>query len=85
MAIAKTEGLLPKLSEESLWQELRSSRHTTPIMREWMPWLMEWLMRQGCLTKLHCFQCESGRLSVDSDVLDEAVSEGIKTGALTIL
>ncbi len=33
VAIARVPGFLPVLSEESLWQELRGERFTTPLLR----------------------------------------------------
>ena len=41
VAVAKTEGLLPALSTEALWQELTSPRYTTPVLRDWIGWLEE--------------------------------------------
>ena len=55
--MAKVPGLILALSEESLWQELRSDRYTTPILRAWVPWLLERLKEDGGLA-----EADGGRL-----------------------
>src|SRR5260370_3349795 len=36
--VTRVPGFLKSISEEALWQELTSTRYTTPILRSWMPW-----------------------------------------------
>jgi hypothetical protein len=75
---------MPCVTEESLWQKLRSPLFTTPLLREWVPWLMQNLIADGLLIKLPSFQCNPGLLTVDNAGLDELVSRGVGTGALNI-
>jgi len=84
LAIAKYPGLLPVVSDESLWQELRSERHTTPLLRSWVPWLKEQMLEESYLDKCECFQCEAGCVSIDHGGLDDLVTEGIKSGNLRV-
>jgi hypothetical protein len=58
--------------------------YTTPLLREWMPWLMQNLIADGLLVKLPSFQCNPGMLTVDDTGLDALVSRGVGTGALKI-
>jgi hypothetical protein len=84
LAVAKQDGLLVRLSEQSLWAELRNPRFTTPILRSWMPWLMKSLLDSDHLRRLKCFGCESAILTAGNLDLDDAVMRGLKTGKLRI-
>jgi hypothetical protein len=84
LAVAKREGLILSLSEESLWQALRSDKYTTPILREWTPWLMQELLSRGYVARLRMAGCQVGLLVVGDEGLDELVTEGIRTGALAM-
>lgn len=84
LCLARQDGLMPKLSELALWQELRSERYTTPILRSWVPWLMQALEEQELLKRLKCFGCDSAVLSADTEALDTLVSEGVRNGSLTM-
>ena len=44
LCISRRDGFMPVLTEETVWQELQSERFTTPLLREWMPWLY-WEMK----------------------------------------
>jgi hypothetical protein len=84
LAVVKDPWLMPCVTEESLWQKLRSPLYTTPLLREWMPWLMQNLISDSLLVKLPAFQCNPGMLTVDDTGLDALVSRGVGTGALKI-
>ena len=84
LAVVKDPRLMPCVTEESLWQKLRSPLYTTPLLREWMPWLMQNLIADALLVKLPAFQCNPGLLTVDDEGLDTLVSRGVGTGALSI-
>jgi hypothetical protein len=84
LAVVKDPRLMPCVTEESLWQKLRSPLYTTPLLREWMPWLMQNLVADSLLVKLPAFQCNPGLLTVDDAGLDTLVSRGVGTGALSI-
>ena len=84
LAVVKDPRFMSCITEESLWQKLRSPMYTTPLLREWMPWLMGNLVADGLLMKLPAFQCQPGLLTVDDAGLDTYVSRGVGTGALSI-
>lgn len=84
LAVVKDPRLMASISEDSLWQKLRSSVYTTPLLREWMPWLMLNLVADSLLVKLPAFQCHPGLLTVDDAGLDTLVALGVRTGALPI-
>jgi|GEM_PF-6456683 len=84
LAVVKDAWLMPCVTEDSLWQKLRSPRYTTPLLREWMPWLMQNLVDEGLLEKLPAFQCQPGMLTADDSHLDALVTRGVGIGALKI-
>lgn len=84
MARLKDPRLTPSLTEEVLWSQLRSNRFTTPLLKEWVPWLMQAMLADGKLEKLPAFQCQPGLLTLDDPGLDELVSRGITEGHLKI-
>ena len=80
----KDPRLTPSLTEDVLWSQLRSNRFTTPLLKEWVPWLMQAMLTAGQLEKLPAFQCQPGFLTIDDTGLDEMVSRGITEGHLHI-
>jgi hypothetical protein len=84
LCVAQVEGLLPVLSEETLWQALRSGRFSTPLLRGWAPWLMGRMLETGLLAGLEQAGCHAGLLRADADALDRLVSEGVRDGHLEI-
>jgi hypothetical protein len=80
----KDPRLLPCVTDEALWAQLRSSRFTTPLLREWVPWLKEAMLHEGALEKLPAFQCQPGILAIDDGGLDGIVSRGITEGRLIV-
>jgi hypothetical protein len=84
LCLAKREGFLPVLTDEALWQYLQSDQFTTPLLREWIPWLRQRITEREVLVELSQSGCQAGLVSADSGTLDELVSEGIKEGHLAI-
>lgn len=84
LCLARRDGFLPVLTEESLWQQLRGEPFTTPLLREWTPWLYRTMKERGLLTELTQRGCQAGLLHADSDALDALVCEGIQKGQLAI-
>ena len=77
VAISKKKGLLTCMDEAALWQELRSERFSTPLLRAWAPYMVEQLKERGLLEPLEGFGCEAGMLTADSNDLDQIVTEGL--------
>jgi hypothetical protein len=82
--LAQREDFLPVLTEQSLWQRLQSTSFTTPLLRDWTPWLYRRMKGRQLLVELTQSGCQAGLLAADSDALDELVSEGIRLGHLSI-
>jgi hypothetical protein len=82
--VSKEPGFLPILTPEALWEELNDTRFTTPILREWMPYLEARLREKSLLEEAWCFRCNAGWLSASSHNLDQIVSEGLQTGQISI-
>lgn len=83
-AVLKHDALLPALTPEAVWNALSSRQFTTPVLREWVPWLMQQMKSEGNLVELPAFQCRPGLLRLDDAGLDELVTRGLKQGDLTI-
>lgn len=84
LAIAKMPGLLPTLSDEALYQEFKSERYTTPLIRDFIPWIKKQLLTDRKLQPLTCFQCEAAVLYLPEQDLDELVESGVTFGHLEI-
>jgi hypothetical protein len=84
MFIARTPGLLLSLAEEALWQELNTTRFTTPLLRGWMPWVTQQLVERGLLVEADCHRCRCGVLQTTTADLDTVVSSGLKDGHIAI-
>ena len=76
--ITRMPGFLKIVTEETLWQELKSTRYTTPMLREWMPYIERRLREDSLLEDAHVFGgLKCGILSATSEQLDRIVSEGL--------
>jgi len=82
--ITKAPGFMMSVTEESLWQELNSTRFTTPVLREWVPYIEKKLRECNRLEDAHVFGCRSGILSATTSKLDEIVIEGLSKGKISI-
>ena len=84
LCLAKCEGFLPVVSDETLWQHLQSHRFTTPLIREWVPWLCTEMTKKGVIAPLTQGGCRAGLILADNDILDDLVSNGTRKGHLVI-
>ena len=82
--ITKSPGFLLSTEEEAIWQELNTDRFTTPLLREWMPWLMKTLTAKKFLVEAECYRCKCGELTCTTANLDVIVGEGIVAGHLKL-
>lgn len=80
----KSFGFMLDTSDAHLWRELRDTRYTTPLLREWLPWVKAQLLLREHIKEAYCFNCNCGVLNLATPKLDEIVSEGVRTGALPI-
>jgi hypothetical protein len=72
------------VTDESLWQELNTTRFTTPILREWIPFIDRKLRECNRLENAHVFNCQCGILSATTAKLDAIVIDGLKSGKISI-
>ena len=84
LCLAKREGFLPVVSDETVWQLLQSHRFTTPVLRSWIPWLCQEMKRKGAFVELTRSGCEAGLILADNETLDKMVGEGVRKGHLVI-
>ena len=82
--ITRMDGFMKVVSEEALWQELQDVRFTTPLLREWMPYIEQTLRSEERLEDAHAFNCHCGILSASTKSLDEIVSQGFQQRELII-
>jgi hypothetical protein len=84
MFISKEPGFMLVADQESLWRELRDTRFTTPIMREWMPYVERKLREMHQLEELRCFRCNCALLKCQTKHLDMIVTKGIQDGEIAV-
>ena len=60
LCIARREGFLPAMTDEALWQHLRSDSFTTPLLREWVPWLTQKMKEREIIVELSQSGCQAG-------------------------
>lgn len=78
LAVAKHDGLLTESSHESLWRALQRDSFTTPMLREWVPYVKEQLITRGLLMPLRMFNCNASILTANDEELDKIVSYGVR-------
>lgn len=84
LCLAKRQGFLAVMNDEALWQHLQGDQFTTPLVREWIPWLTRKMKEQGDIVELNQSGCQSGLVLANDETLDELVSKGIKECHLAI-
>lgn len=85
VALAKIPGLMPNMGDDHLWVELTSPRYTTPLLRSWIPWLKEVMVKNGKIIVAHGLASSVGVLRIEPDELDALVSLGVKEGHLLMV
>lgn len=84
VAVANDEKLLLSGDDATLWAALRSSRFTTPLLREWTPWLRTQLVRYKRLHQIPGHNTDCWWLTAETEDLDAIVSAGIKRREIVI-
>ena len=82
--VAKQDGLMLAASEAHLWRELTDDRYTTPILRQWMPDIIPYLLLNELLVPAYGFNCEVAILKATVKDLDNCISDGLRSGTLSI-
>jgi hypothetical protein len=84
LCLAKREGFMPVMTEEALCHILQGEQFTTPLLRDWMPWLYQKMKIHDVIIPLTQSGCQAGLLLADNDALDKLVTEGIRKRHLQI-
>jgi hypothetical protein len=84
LLVTKTPGFMMVANDDTLWTELKSSRFTTPLLREWVPYIATKLREIGRLYDAYTLNCQCGALTVTTQKLDEIVIAGITSGEIAI-
>lgn len=84
--VAKKQGMMPCLSEESMWQELNSTRYTTPLLREWSKTIYEFVTERShiAMSSVRNFGCKCARMKLTQEQLDQMVIGMLKRGMIQI-
>lgn len=84
MYFARMPGFMRVVTPSSLWKELKTTRFTTPILKDWMPHIEGQLRSLDLLEDAHGFNCQCGILSASTQDLDEIVTEGLQQRLIMI-
>lgn len=84
LCLSKREGFMPIMSEETVRQLLNKDPFTTPLLKEWIPWLFKEMKADGNIVELKQCGCQAGLLLANDNVLDDLVSKGISKSHLHI-
>lgn len=82
--LSRSAGFMRVMSNDSLWQQLKSPRYTTPVLKEWVPWIEKKLRQLNLLEDAFGYGCKCGVLSAITQQLDEIVCAGLKNYHLTL-
>lgn len=83
--ITRDPSFLVHMTPESVWEQLRSKRFTTPLLEQWLPWITRKLIEHRGLQACRCFRMQSGHLHIrDNGQLEDLVSEGLASGDLIL-
>jgi hypothetical protein len=85
VALAKIPGLMPNMSDDHLWAELTGPRYTTPLLRNWIPWLKRRMTDDGGIIVASGFAATVGVLKTEPEALDALATLGVKEGYLRMV
>ncbi len=85
VAIAKVPGLMFGDLAESLEAYLFSNEINTPILPDWIPYLVEKLKAQESVETLTSYEIDAYLAEFDSQDLDRLVTEGLSDQSLSIV
>ena len=75
---------LTTLDDKALWGLFMTEPYTTPLLREWIPWIREELQRRDLIEEAQCYHCDVGILNLEPFELDAVVQTGLRNGHLRI-
>lgn len=84
LLVSKSPDLLLNLCDEAVWQWLNSNT-TTPIRREWMPWLRAGLVAKNRLQFPQIeVGCSVGICTATTDDVDNLVIAAVRSGKVQL-
>jgi hypothetical protein len=86
MFISKDPGFMIRANEAALWAILKSPSYTTPMLREWLPYVQEQLIKEGMLEYCDCAPAtlECALMSATSADVDKIVTRGLEEYRIVI-
>jgi hypothetical protein len=84
MFVTKSEKFLPEMSDAAIWKALKHEKRSTPVIRDWLPYIVKQLKENKSLHHCHTYRCDCGVLEADDKVLDMIVSRGLLLKEITI-
>lgn len=84
VAVARIDGLIFGDLHESLSDFILSSQITTPVLKQWIPYLVDQLQEGQMIDQLHCYEISAYQCQFDSQALDEIVSKAVCDQSLSI-
>jgi hypothetical protein len=84
VVMTKLRGFMPCVGEESLWRELTSPRYTTPVLRQWCPYLLQRFRERKMIVDAVSWGCQPGCLTATQEELDDVVRAGLAQGKIAI-
>ena len=82
--VSKTKGIVYGAKELGVGNYLMSSEIDSPILPEWIPYIIKKLTELGKIKRLNCHGISAYGCRFNSDAVDAIVSQGIKSSAITI-
>jgi hypothetical protein len=79
MFFSKDPGFMIRANEDALWAILKSPHYTTPMLREWLPYVKERLVAESLLEYCDCAPStlECALMSATTSDVDKIVSRGL--------
>ena len=84
LMITKAPGFMKIVTDETIWQEVTDPRFTTPVLRDWVPHISQGMREREILEEAHVFNCNCGIMSATTVELDEIVTDGLRSRAISI-
>ncbi len=82
--VTKSPKLLIGDQVSSLWNYIKSSDITTPVLESWAPYIHDRLTDSGKIRHTNSFGVEASYVNFKTDDVDKIVSEGLKARKLRI-
>lgn len=82
VAISRRPGFMTTMDDEAIWQQLNDDRFTTPVLREWTPYIKSVMLKRDLIVPAKGYGCACGFMVASNDHLDEIVQAGLQVRRL---